>query len=337
MSERFPHDAAYKDFFSDPAMVESLLRDFVPEDFIQDLDFSTLERCFGSYVTDDLRERHDDIIWRISWKKDKWCYAVLIFEFQSSQDHWMALRILSYTALLLLDLVKSGKVREQDGLPPIFPIVVYNGNKPWKAPQEVAELFSPMPHGLRRYRPSQKHFILDEGRVPDDALNEGLVAQLLRLERAGDVLEVQRVVKHLLDALRAPQYLHLRRAFAVWLGRVVLKRTGITQHIPEFNDLQEVDSMLEERASQWREELIQKGVLLGEARGEARGISIGEARGISLAVQDTLKDRFGNIPPAVETFLAAITDSATLRKLLPLAYRAESMQAFMDGLRRHGN
>ena len=91
MSERFPHDAAYKAFFSDPAMVESLLRDFVPEDFIQDLDFSTLERCFGSYVTDDLRERHDDIIWRISWKKDKWCYAVLIFEFQSSQDHWMAL------------------------------------------------------------------------------------------------------------------------------------------------------------------------------------------------------------------------------------------------------
>ena len=253
----------------------------------------------------------------------------------------MALRILSYTALLLLDLVKSGKVREQDGLPPVFPIVVYNGNKPWKAPQEVAELFSPMPHGLRRYRPSQKHFILDEGRVPDDALNEGLVAQLLRLERAGDVLEVQRVVKHLLDALRAPQYLHLRRAFAVWLGRVVLKRTGITQHIPEFNDLQEVDSMLEERASQWREELIHQGVLLGEARGisigEARGISIGEARGISLAVRDTLEDRFGNIPPAVETFLAAITDSATLRKLLPLAYSAESMQAFMDGLRRHGN
>ena len=92
--------------------------------------------------------------------------------------------------------------------------------------------------------------------------------------------------------------------------------------------------MLEERASQWREELIHQGVLLGEAR----GISIGEARGISLAVQDTLKDRFGNIPPAVETFLAAITDSATpLRKLPPLAYRAESMQAFMDGLRRHGN
>lgn len=57
MSERFPHDAAYKAFFSDPAMVESLLRDFVPEDFIQDLDFSTLERCSGSYQTGPIRKR----------------------------------------------------------------------------------------------------------------------------------------------------------------------------------------------------------------------------------------------------------------------------------------
>lgn len=33
-----------------------MLRDFVSADFIAGLDFSTLERCSGSYVTDDLRE-----------------------------------------------------------------------------------------------------------------------------------------------------------------------------------------------------------------------------------------------------------------------------------------
>ena len=37
-------------------------------DFIADLDFSTLERCSGSYVTDDLRELYDDIVWRVGWK-----------------------------------------------------------------------------------------------------------------------------------------------------------------------------------------------------------------------------------------------------------------------------
>lgn len=156
--ERMPHDPAYKQFFSNPEMVESLLRDFVPADFVADLDFSTLERCSGSYVTDDLRERHDDIVWRVGWKKGSWCYVALLLEFQSTPDHWMALRTLSYTALLLLDLIKTGRVHEGEGLPPVFPIVIYNGGKAWKAPQEVATLFAPMPESLKYYRPQHRHF-----------------------------------------------------------------------------------------------------------------------------------------------------------------------------------
>jgi len=158
---RKPHDPAYKQFFSNPEMVASLLRDFVPADFIKDLDFSTLERCSGSYVTDDLRERHDDIVWRVGWKRGSWCYVALLLEFQSTPDHWMALRILSYTALLLLDLVKTGKVQESEGLPPVFPIVIYNGGKAWKAPQDVATLFAPMPESLKVYRPQHRHFLAD--------------------------------------------------------------------------------------------------------------------------------------------------------------------------------
>ena len=94
-SVRFPHDTAYKQFFSNPVMVESLLRDFVPEGFISELDFSTLERVPASYVTEDLRERHDDLVWRVGWKSGSWCYVVLLFEFQSTRDHSMALRVLS--------------------------------------------------------------------------------------------------------------------------------------------------------------------------------------------------------------------------------------------------
>ena len=93
-TERMPHDPAYKQFFSSPAMVESLLRDFVPEDFISELDFSTLEQCSGSYVTDDLRERHDDLVWRLRWT-ESWCYLYLLLEFHSTPDPWMAVRSLA--------------------------------------------------------------------------------------------------------------------------------------------------------------------------------------------------------------------------------------------------
>lgn len=323
--ERMPHDPAYKQFFSNPEMVESLLRDFVSVDFIADLDFSTLERCSGSYVTDDLRERHDDIVWRVGWKKGSWCYVALLLEFQSTPDHWMALRTLSYTTLLLLDLVKTGKVRENEGLPPVFPIVIYNGGKAWKAPQEVAALFAPMPEGLKYYRPQHRHFLLDESRVPGEELDKskGLVAQLLRLERAQEPEQVRQIVRELIARLHGPGYLSLRRAFTVWLGRVVLKRSGITEEIPEFQDLREVDAMLEERAAQWKNEYITLGRKEGEAKGLGRGVQL------------LLEARFGALPASVTTYISSSSDSNTLQKMMLSAYHAESLQSFIELIKKN--
>ena len=323
--ERMPHDPAYKQFFSNPEMVESLLRDFVSADFIADLDFSTLERCSGSYVTDDLRERHDDIVWRVGWKKGSWCYVALLLEFQSTPDHWMALRTLSYTTLLLLDLVKTGKVRENEGLPPVFPIVIYNGGKAWKAPQEVAALFAPMPESLKYYRPQHRHFLLDESRVPGEELDKskGLVAQLLRLERAQEPEQVRQIVRELIARLHGPEYLSLRRAFTVWLGRVVLKRSGITEEIPEFQDLREVDAMLEERAAQWKNEYITLGRKEGEAKGLGRGVQL------------LLEARFGALPASVTTYISSSSDSNTLQKMMLSAYHAESLQSFIELIKKN--
>ena len=59
-----PHDSGYKLLFSHPAMVADLLTGFVAEDWVRELDFSTLEKQSGSYVSDDLRPRADDVVWR---------------------------------------------------------------------------------------------------------------------------------------------------------------------------------------------------------------------------------------------------------------------------------
>lgn len=59
------HDKSYKRFFSDPVMIKDLLTGFIHEDWIKHLDFTTLETVKNHFVTDDLRQREDDIIWRI--------------------------------------------------------------------------------------------------------------------------------------------------------------------------------------------------------------------------------------------------------------------------------
>lgn len=337
--DRTPHDAGYKNFFSNPEMVASLLREFVPEDFVAELDFSTLERCSGSYVTDDLRERHDDVVWRVGWK-DGWCYVLLLLEFQSSPDRWMALRMLSYTTLLLLDLVKSGQVCADGKLPPVFPLVIYNGSRAWRAPREAGKLFAAMPKSLRAYCPEFGYFLLDESRVPEEALkrSSGLAAQLLRLERARDLDEVRIIVRELVERLRGPEYATLRRAFTVWLGRVVLKRSGMTEEVPEFQDLQEVDAMLEERAARWKNEYIMLGEARGLAVGEARGIEIGEARGElrrgKMVLRALLRERFGELPRELEDVMEHLADADAVTQLTLEVWRAASLEAFCEKLRR---
>ena len=100
------HDAAYKDLFSRPRMVEDLLRGFAAREWSDALDLSTLEKLPAEYVSDDLRRRHGDVVWRVRFRDRKWLYLLVMLEFQSTTDRYMAVRILVYTGLPYQDLIR---------------------------------------------------------------------------------------------------------------------------------------------------------------------------------------------------------------------------------------
>jgi hypothetical protein len=61
------HDTAYKQLFSHPRMVEDLLRGYVTEEWVSEIDFSTLERVADSFIH-ELQEIHSMLADRIdSW------------------------------------------------------------------------------------------------------------------------------------------------------------------------------------------------------------------------------------------------------------------------------
>lgn len=69
------HDHPYKLLFSHPEMVRDLLLTFVDENWVKDLDFSTLQRRPNSFVSDDLQEvdamlSETVIEWTKQWKEE---------------------------------------------------------------------------------------------------------------------------------------------------------------------------------------------------------------------------------------------------------------------------
>ncbi len=140
------------------------------------------------------------MVWRLRCG-ESWAYIYLIIEFQSSVDHFMALRVMAYLALLYEDLVHSEKLVAGDRLPPVLPIVLYNGRPRWTAAQDIAELLAPTPKGLERYAPSLRYFMIDEGRSAENELAElrNLAAALFRLENSRTPKDVEKVLEALVE------------------------------------------------------------------------------------------------------------------------------------------
>ena len=280
MAGRAPQDNAYKGIFSHPAMVRDLVRGFVHEDWVVELDFETLEKVSGNHLSEDLRGRESDLVWRLRLR-GQWLYVYLMLEFQSTDDPWMALRVTVYTGLLYQELIRSKVVGRRDRLPPVFPIVIYNGKRRWRAARDVAELISPLPVGLQAYRPSQRYFLLDERGISgaDQAQADNAVATLIRIENNADHERLRELVGRLARQLSATEHESLRRAMTAWLNQVVVSRVAPGDNPPRYHDLQEVETMLEETVDGWVRKWKQQGLKEGRKEGREEGREEGRMQG----------------------------------------------------------
>ena len=268
------HDNSYKLLFSHQEMVRDLLVGFVQEPWLAEIDFSTLEKVNGSYVTDDLRSREDDVIWRVRFK-DRWLYLYILLEFQSSVDAYMALRVMTYLGLLYQDILRQGQQPAGQKLPPVLPIVLYNGQPRWTAATDIAQLIEPPPGKLRDYTPQLRYLLLDEGAIDESAplALKKLTAALFRLEKSRDSSNLKTTWTSLLDWLREPEQSSLRRAFIVWLYRVFSPRHPLGIELPDLSTLLENETMLAESVEKWTEQWEMKGRVEGEVAVLARQLT----------------------------------------------------------------
>ena len=159
------HDIRYKKLFSHPGFMERLLTSFVNEDFIDNLDFSTLARIDKSFISENFKEKESDIIYSIYYR-NKILYIFLLLEFQSTVDKMMPVRFLRY----ITELYDSYQGKTESGkLPAVFPILLYNGEAKWTAPLQFADCIEktiPV-----EYIPIFKYFPVLENEIPKESLS----------------------------------------------------------------------------------------------------------------------------------------------------------------------
>ncbi|MDO4233014.1 MAG: Rpn family recombination-promoting nuclease/putative transposase [Lautropia sp.] len=350
-SDNRADDASYKLLFSSPELVRDLVLGFIPDEWLHSLDYATLEKVPGSYVTDDLRHRADDVIWRVRTGED-WIYLYLLIEFQSRPDRWMAVRMMTYVGLLYQDLIRRGELvpgaqagvtraalapeepvqgevispasagsaqatpaSSQPGqdklaqrgrkparrLPPVLPIVFYNGSARWTAATDIAQLVPKAPGLVAQYLPRMQYLLLDQARLArraDLGRLKNLVAAVVRVEYPENEQALITLVDELNEWLDGQP--ELKRTFAIWIRAVLLRRHDHAWALPKVNDLKELKMGLTRQIDRWAQVHQQKGHEEGLQEGLQKGLQKGHAAGAqqaqTLILQRLIAKRFGELP-----------------------------------------
>lgn len=160
------YDRGYKKLFSNKALFKQLIESFVPFSWVKELDFEHCELLDKTFISKEYEKRESDVIYKIQLRGQT-AYILILIEFQSSPDKFMALRVLHYLASFYLRLTESTEKINQ--LPAVFPIVVYSGQERWTAATNLADLIENN-ELLGEFALQFKYFKIAENEIPLEKL-----------------------------------------------------------------------------------------------------------------------------------------------------------------------
>jgi len=286
---RRPHDPVYRRIFTHARTIEDILRRFATGPWAAKLDFKTLELVPSRYVSRFLEQRESDVVWRVRYGSgvDDWFYVYVLMELQSTVQRFMALRLWVYVALLYQHLVRQKTLTPAGLLPPVLPIVLYNGEAPWTAPRTLQELIQPL-EGFSR--PAFEYVVLDMGHYPVEELRpvQDVASGVFLMEQAADFSGLREVFEEMQALIDDPE---LEEDVALLLGSVMGKLAK-DEKTPRLTTFQEV-YMLLERAERWPQKWRQEGLDEGLKRGRKQGLRLGKAE----VLKTLASQRFGELSP----------------------------------------
>jgi len=279
-------DRAFRRLLGDKQIFMKFLRRFLKRDIPDEINVEVLapedlvlENI--SFLPPDLAEKASDVLWRIR-RDDKDVYVYILVEHQSKIDFLMPYRLLSYMLQIWARCVEEAGDRAKRKsflLPPIVPVVFYEGAERWTAARKFIEKVENA-DSFRGYIPDFEYRLIslqeksaEELLAFGDSLG-GLLYLASTSKKEGFFEAAERLRKFLLVLSDEEQRL-LRNHLGGYL-RILAMREGleIDESVVENIEHEEADEVFT-----YLEREIRKIKKEGRAEGRAEGLAEGREEG----------------------------------------------------------
>jgi hypothetical protein len=318
-----------------PRMVKDLILLCLGGEWVERLDFETLERVPERLLSKELVRREQDVLWRVKYfpegksaakasldpasrartylddeeieyleEEDEYFYIYLHIEHQLRPRQLMALDMVTYKLIALQDLTRKG-YKAGDKLPTIFSLVFYNGEGPWNVATSLEEILPEDLEGAPEGLGFLSYLLIDAQRVNLEELlgADSPLLGLFRLEQLGAVGELGQVAAEL-KATLGPEDEKLEETFVSFINDAILPKLtpkGVRQL--RIEDLQEMPTMVTQRIERitqgWLLEGKKEGEEIGIRKGKKEGEELGIRKGHLAMLRRLLEHKFGELSPDV--------------------------------------
>jgi conserved hypothetical protein (putative transposase or invertase) len=119
-----PHDAVFKAFMTHTETARDFLEIHLPAPLLSLCDLTTLRLESGSFIDEELRSSHSDVLWSVSTPQGPG-YIYALIEHQSSADKHMMFRLMNYAFAVMRRYLSDWN----KPLPLVIPILFYHGER----------------------------------------------------------------------------------------------------------------------------------------------------------------------------------------------------------------
>ncbi|MCP4449418.1 MAG: Rpn family recombination-promoting nuclease/putative transposase [Myxococcales bacterium] len=309
------HDKTHRLIFFFPRIIADMIRLLLGGDWVERLDFSTLEKVPERLLSPELLRREQDVLWRVAYscpeeEKLDWFFFYLHIEHQSNPRPKMSLFTSGYKLLAWQDLLRRDALVPDNKLPPILSLVFYTGERVWKVATSLSDEVKTLPEAPDGTDP-WSYRLIDVKRYPlQEILGEDSpLVGILQLAQAKSFEDLPGPAKAISDLL-GPEDYELRQAVVTMINEEICpKLADDGEEPPRITDLEEFPTMMEQTMDsiihRLRMEGEARGKAEGEARGEARGKVEGKAEGEANLFKELFVARYGDLPGWVRERIAA--------------------------------
>jgi len=329
--EQIPHEGLFLKIFKNPENTSYFLKKHLSEDIQRYLDLDCLYLENTSYVDEGLRQHFSDLVFSVMIKGEEFPSArvYLLFEHKSAPETLIGMQILRYMAMQWRDLYEQARIPGKR-LPPILPIVIYQGQENWKPRTSFQDLVEAPSDSFKPYIPDFVFAFFDVRGIDRDKVQDNVLlkfyTEIIKLQNDPKVKEVpSSLVQGLLESMEqrtAQEYIEIFFKYLVkstgHLGQEDYEKA--LQLLPEGGE-RIMNTLAEEWKQEAREEMYKE---------MDKWIDQGEIRATQKHIIATLTERFDVVGSTLSEKIKSITSLDTLDALFRKSHRVNSMDEFRD-------